>query len=205
MLGAPREREEVIVPLPAPRETIRPATEYRSTWLVSSLQALRARGLFDEYRRNLRAHEETILSALVGVWLPMDVARAHYDACERLGLSEAEQVAMGDAVGDRMRGTLLATVVKTARGAGVTPWTIIPHVARICARGTNGGGAAAYKLGPKEARLEFVGVELFDVDYFRNAFRGVLLGVGSLFCEKGYVHDLPRRRRGEANFRLQWA
>jgi hypothetical protein len=200
-----REGEEVVLRFPADRATITPATHYRSTWLFSSLEALRERGHFDEYRRHLRSHQETILSTLVGVWLPMDVARAHYDACESLRLTEAEQVAMGEAVSGRMRGTLLSTAVKAARGAGVTPWTVIPQLARISRRGANGGGAAVFKLGPKEARLEFVGLELFDVAYFRHAFRGVLLSIGSLFCEKGYIHDSPRRGRGEANFRLQWA
>jgi hypothetical protein len=199
-----REREEIVVPFPAPRETIRPATHYRSTWLVSSLESLRARGYFEEYRRHLHAHEETILSTLVGVWLPMEVARAHYDACNRLGLSVDEQFAMGAQVSDGMKGTLLSSVVKTARGAGVTPWTVIPQLDRLCKRGTNGGSMAVYKLGPKEVRAEFIGVELFDVDYFRHGFRGVLHAVGSLFCEKGYIHDLPGRRRGEARFRMQW-
>jgi hypothetical protein len=199
-----RESEEIIVAFPARREAIPPATLYRSTWLFSSLETLRARGHFDAYRRQLRSHEEAILSTLVGVWLPMEVARAHYEACDRLGLSEAEQFAMGDAVSERMKGTLLSTAVKAARGVGVTPWTILPQLERLCRRGTSGGGTAVFKLGPKEVRVEFVGVELFDIDYFRHAFRGVLHSVGSLFCEKGYIHDLPRRRRGDANFRMQW-
>jgi hypothetical protein len=202
-----RERggEEVIVPFPAPRETLAPATHFRSTWVFSSQESLRERGHFDEYRRLLQSHQETILSTLVGVWLPMEVARAHYEACDRLRLSEAEQVAMGETVGARMRGTLLSTVVKMARGAGVTPWTIIPRLDQISRRGANGGGAAVYKLGPKEVRVEFVGLELFDVSYFRHAFRGVLLSIGLLFCEKGYIHDLPRKAPGEANFWAQWA
>jgi hypothetical protein len=199
-----RESEEVILPFPTRREEIAPATLYRSTWLFSSLQTLRERGHFDDYSRRLHVHRDAILSTLVGVWLPMEVARAHYEACDSLGLSETEQVAMGEAVGARMRGTLLSTVVKMARGAGVTPWTVMPQLDRICRRGANGGGAALFKLGPKEVRVEFVGLELFDIDYFRHGFRGVLLSVGSLFCEKGYIHDLPRRRGG-ATFRLQWA
>ena len=200
-----REGEEVVLRFPEGREAIAPATHYRSTWIFSSLEALRERGHFDEYRQHLRSHQETILSTLVGVWLPMEVARAHYDACNSLRLSEAEQVAMGEAVSGRMRGTLLSTAVKAARGAGITPWAVVPQLARISRRGADGGGAAVFKLGPKEMRVEFVGLELFDVDYFRHAFRGMLLSVGSLFCEKGYIHELPRRGRGEANFRLQWA
>ena len=200
-----REREEVVLAFPGPRESIPPATEYRSTWIVSSLQTLRERGHFVEYKKQLTDHHDAILTALAGSWLPMKVARAHYDACERLGLDLDEQVAMGQSVGGRAQGTLLSTAVKAARGAGVTPWTIIPQFDRLYRRGCNGGAAAAFKLGPKEARVEFVGCELFDVDYFRHAFRGVLLNIGSLFCEKSYIHDMPRRRRGDAVFKLQWA
>ena len=65
------------------------------------------------------------------------------------------------------------------------------------------GMGAALNLAAKGH--EVVGCELFDIDYFRHAFRGVLLNVGALFCEKEYIHDMPRRRRGEAIFKLQWA
>jgi hypothetical protein len=60
------------------------------------------------------------------------------------------------------------------------------------------------RLGPKEARAEFVGCTLLDVAYFRHAFRGVLLGIGAMFCQKPYVHDMPHRASGEASFHLQW-
>ena len=142
---------------------------------------------------------------MAGAWIPIHVARVHYEACDALDLTITEQVAMGRNVGDRAQGTLLSTAVKAARGAGITPWTIVPQFDRLYRRGCNGGAAAVFKLGPKEARAEFVGCELFDVDYFRHAFRGVLLNVGALFCAKQYIHDMPRRRRGEAIFQLQWA
>ncbi|MGO9000310.1 MAG: hypothetical protein ACLQVI_43850 [Polyangiaceae bacterium] len=201
----PRAREELIAPFPVPREEIQPATAYRSTWLVSSLQTLRERGHFESYRRQLTAHHDEILSALAGSWLPIAIARSHYEACDRLGLDIEEQLTMGRKVGNRAQGTILSSAVRAARGVGVTPWTIIPQFDRLYRRGANGGAAAVFKLGPKEARVEFVGCELFDIDYFRNAFRGVLLNVGSLFCERQYIHDVPRRRRGEAIFKLQWA
>jgi hypothetical protein len=98
----------------------------------------------------------------------------------------------------------LLTAAKAARGAGVTPWAILPQLDRFWRRGANGGAVEVTKLGPKEARAEFVGCMLFDITYFRNAFRGVLLGMGALFCQKPYIHDLPRRATAEASFHLQW-
>ena len=199
-------REEVILPFPAPRAQIEPATHYRSTWIVSSLQSLRSAGHFDRYVAVLPpAMKSEILDAVAGVWMPMPVARAHYVACDELGLSSDEQLAMGASVGERAQGNVLSTVVRAARGAGVTPWTILPQLGRLYARGADGGAVAVFKLGPKDARTEFVGCELFDIDYFRHAFRGVFLGIMSLFCKKAYIHETPKRGKGEVTFQVQWA
>jgi hypothetical protein len=200
-------REETLVPLPMPRAQIASATRFRSTWIVSSLAALRESGHFDRYLIKLGFdHRDAILETVAGAWLPMTTARAHYDACDLLGLSLEEQLEMGRAVGKRTQASLLSTVVKAARGIGITPWGILPQVPRLWMRGIDGGGGAAvHRLGPKEARAEFVGCELLDVQYFRNAIRGVLLGSSTLFCERGYVHELPQRRAGDVAFRLQWA
>jgi hypothetical protein len=172
---------------------------------VSSLQALRERGHFERYSENLTRHREEILTCVAGTWIPMHIARAHYQACEALGLTLAEQLEMGKSVGDRAQGSLLATAVKAARGAGATPFTIFPQFHRLWLRCADGGAAAVFRLGPKEARAEFVGCELFDIDYFRSAFRGVLLGMGQLFSRTPYVHDLSRRARAQGIFQLQWS
>lgn len=199
-------REEVVLPFPAPRASIAPATHYRSTWIVSSLQALRNAGHYERYLELLPAgSRDEIVNVVAGIWLPMPVAKTHYVACDRLGLDVDQQIGMGLSVGERAQGTLLSTVVRAARGAGVTPWTIFPQFHRLWQRGCEGGAAAVTKLGPKDARAEFIGLELMDIDYFRNAFRGVVHGVVALFCKKLYVHEEPRRARGEVAFHVQWA
>ena len=199
-------REEVILPFPVARAQIEPATHYRSTWIVSSVQSLRSAGHFDRYAALLPpAMKSEILDAVAGVWMPMPVAHAHYAACDALGLSTDEQLAMGASVGERAQGNVLSTVVRAARGAGVTPWTIMVQFQRLYARGVDGGSVAVYKLGPKDARTEFVGCELFDIDYFRHAYRGVFHGIMSLFCKKAYIHEATKRGRGEVTFHVQWA
>ena len=197
-------KEECVLPLSVRRERVPQSTQFRSTWVVSSIQSLRAHGNFERYSALLpSSHREEILHAVVGSWMPIAVVRVHYAACEQLGLTLQEQLRMGTAVGERAQGSLLATVVKAARGAGVTPWTIIPQFDRLWHRGVDGGAVAAYKLGPKEARVEFMGCELFEIDYFRNAFRGVLQGIMTLFSRVSYVHEL-KRAPDEATFRFQW-
>ena len=172
---------------------------------MSSLQSLRESPYYKRYLASLpAAYHQTILESVAGVWLPMEAAKAHYLACDGLGLSLEEQLAVGRAVGGRAQASLLATVVKTARGAGVTPWSIMPQLNRLWMRGIDGGGCAVTRLGPKEARAEFVACELLDIAYFRNGLRGILLGSSTLFCKKAYIHELPNRRFGDVAFMLQW-
>jgi hypothetical protein len=199
------EREEVVLALAAPPEQIPAATLFRSTLVVASLQALRERGYYKRYDALLRTHREEILSVVGGAWLPMAIARAHYEACDALGLTKAEQFDMGHIVGDRARRSWFSSALKVARGVGATPWSIAPYLCKLHERTINAGGVAAYRLGPKDARIEYVGNELLDIPYFHEASRGLLHAVAEMFCEKMYSHDLPGRRAGEARFRLQWA
>jgi len=198
--------EEVIVPFEPARERIAPARAYRSTWLLSSMQALRDRGHIDSYFAALPAqHHEEIRSMVAGVWQPLEIARAHYLACEALQLGMQEQIALGHAVSDKAQGTMLGHVVRMAKAAGVTPWTVLPQYSRLYQRGVQGGAVAVFKLGPKDARIEIVQCELFDIPYFRTAFRGVLQGIAGLFCRTSFIHDVPTAERGTAAYRFQWA
>lgn len=196
--------EEVVLPFAAPPGQLPAATLFRSTLVVASLQALRERGYFERYDALLRTHREKILSVVGGAWLPMGVARAHYEACDALGLTKAEQFDMGHVVGDRARRSWFSSALKVARGVGATPWSIAPYLGKLHERTINAGGVAAYRLGPKDARIEYVGNELLDIPYFREASRGLLHAVAEMFCERMLSHDLPGRRTGAARFRLQW-
>jgi hypothetical protein len=131
---------------------------------------------------------------MVGSWLPIEVAIAHYQACDSLGLSPNEQVEMGRDVSKNLERTLLGTAVRVARQAGVTVWTPLSQLHRLWDRMFIGGGAAVFKVGPKEARVEVVGCSLAPIPYFRNGLRGVVLGIGSAFTEKLYVTEIAHQR-----------
>lgn len=195
--------EEIIVahvPLP-------PAKHFRSTWIVSSQRALRERDLFARYVDLLPPqHHEVVLQCVAATWVPMADVVAHYRACDALELSTDEQVALGEMVSDRVQGSIFATVVKMAKGAGVTPWTILPHFRRLWERGADGGSVAVYKRGPKEARIELVGCALFEIPYFRAAMRGVITGIVKQFCRKAFISEVARAAapRDSILLRLQW-
>lgn len=188
-------------------EPIVPVTVVRSTVLLSSVAALREAGHYDLYLAALpREFHEPLLESVVGMWLPLAVATAHYRACDSLVLSADSQAKLGRAVFDRTKGTLLGTAVRLAQNAGVTPWTVFPYFQRFWLRGYDGGGIRVTRVGPKEALIEVVSVGLLDVPYYRSALRGLLTGVIALFCRQAYVHERPGgRRSGEATYRAQWA
>jgi hypothetical protein len=197
--------EEIVLPLPVARERVVPATQFRSTWIVASQRGLRACGHFDRYASQVDPSQRSaLLHCVAGVWLPMSLARAHYDACDALNLSAEEQLKMGDLVGDHGAATLIATVAKVAKGAGATPWAVFPQLDRIWRRGANGGAVSVTRCGPKEAIGEVVGCELFDVPYFRVAFRGVVLGMTRPFCTNLYLREVATRSPGALGLRFQW-
>jgi hypothetical protein len=185
---------EIVLPFNVAEQKLGLATETRSTLIASSIASLRRHGLFDRYQPLLSSHHrDAILSSVAGVWLPMAVARAHYEACDRLGLSMQEQVEIGAEVSQKIHETFLGVVVRMAKQAGVTPWVLLSRGHSMFSRlFQGGGGIRVIRYGPKEARADVAGVDLFDIPYFRAAVRGIYLGAVSLFCHQAYVHEIPR-------------
>ncbi len=195
--------EELILPFPAVR---RPCDHARSTVLIGSLDAVRATGRFDAYVAALpREHHEALLRAVAGTWVPISVAIAHYTACDALGYSPDQELKNGRFTFDRAGTTIFGTVMKLAKGAGVTPWTLLTQMQRFWGRGYDGGEIAIYRLGPKEGRIEVVNVPLLDRRYYRNALRGILLSAMEMFCSKAYVTERPGRLPSTVTYRVQWA
>jgi hypothetical protein len=205
---APRLRRDSFLAFPAPPATLGVATEVRSTLLATSLQSIRKHGLFDPYAKHLTGpFRETVLTAVAGSWLPINAAKAHYLACDALRLETAQQLAIGMEVGDRVNGTFLGFMVRTAKTVGVTPWLALAQSAKLYFRLFQGGGGIAIsELGPKEARVELVGNPLYDIDYFRNGCRGFFQAATRLFCTRVYTHDLSRGRSPNGlTVRVSWA
>lgn len=87
---------EPFVPLPVPLDRIEHVRAVRSTLLSGSIQALRNRNMFEDYFKVLAPqHHEAIRSMVAGVWIPLELAKAHYDALERLIPDEQSQLDRG--------------------------------------------------------------------------------------------------------------
>lgn len=186
------EPEDWLVPLPASRNRVPDATEFRSTWITASQGTLRSRGLRERYEALVAPeHRDVLLNIIAGEWLPMAVARAHYTACDRLGLRTDELLEIGSEATRKANKTHIAFVARMAQVAGATPWTMLAQTPRIIARSFRGGGAIAVaRLGPKDARLEIVGFPVAGLRYLRVTMRTIVGGMVELFCERAYVKDI---------------
>jgi hypothetical protein len=186
---------------------IDPVTRVRSTLLASSLLSLRERGLMREYEKLLPAElHDAVLNAVTGSWLPVEVAMAHYRAADALQRPVPEQYAAGEYVAARIQNSVLGTLVRVAKGAGVTPWTGLEYFPRLWDRLLMGGSPAVYQLGPKEARVEIHGVPMVEFACFRNGWRGMFGSSGQLFANKIFVHEIPRyTTKTDTAFRVSWA
>jgi hypothetical protein len=197
-------QEEIFVPFPSP---IPPLRHARSTILVGAIAVVRDSPYWDAYVKALDApSREVLLTSVAAAWIPLAAAAAHYRACDTLPFSVDEQVANGRKTFDRAGGIIFGTVMKMAKEAGVTPWTLLAQFHRFWARSYDGGGVRVLRRGPKEAHVDVVQSPLFEYRYFRNAVRGVILSAVDMFCTKGYMTErqVARPHDGVA-YRIQWA
>lgn len=191
----------------APSLPLTTTTHVRSTLVASSFLAVRQRGLDGRYFEHLPSpFHQTILTITPGEWLPIELGVAHYGACDSLGLTPHEQFEIGAQVGARLFGTWLGTLVRIAKGVGVTPWTGLAQYGRLHQGLFRGGGIAVHQLGPKEARVDLLGLAFARFGYFRNVFRGNNHATVSLFSRRSFISEMPALcSNTRVSLRLAWA
>ena len=172
-------------------EPVGRVTAVRSTLLQSSLHALREFGLYERWSAQIGAAErDLIVESIAPVWLPVEVAMAHYEACDRLQVDEAQQTLIGAAVGARVQSALLSTAGKLARNIGVTPDIAARCFSPLWARLFQGGSLQIEQTGPKDLQLEFRQSVLPRCPYFRRTLCGNvgsathLLGRKVAYCQQ---------------------
>jgi hypothetical protein len=173
------------------RDRVRSATEVRASVIISSRLMVRELGFFDRYEAELIPADRATLDALVVDWVPVALLRAHYSALDRLRLPVETQLQLGRGLSNRMHKPVFDTAIRLAGALGVTPWTIAEQAVKMFGRAYNGGELLVQQRGPKEARFEVLGFPCADLDYCRNAWRGIVLGATELFATSAYVNELP--------------
>lgn len=172
---------------------------------MSSQVTLREQGLFERYVEQLpREVHHDILQLGAPSWLPLRLGMAHYEACQRLGLTEEQVVEIARRVAMHREGTFLGVALNLARGAGITPLTVSRQLPRLWGRAFTGGAIHGIELGPKELRIEAEGWPCAHIPYCRYAFRGLCLGVAKLLSREAYVKVLPQTTEGCVALQVSW-
>lgn len=191
-----------ILPWPKSPRLIPRATKFRSTWITSSLEGLEKMGHLERYHERLTSFRSEILDCVAGSWLPMEAARAHYEACEALGLTDTQYLDVVR-VGSEVRRAWYASLISAAERDTATPWSVLPMLRRVWHRTADGGEVAIFKLSEQQARVEYVGCELFDIPYFRRAVRLMVHSLTGHTRRKRSVKNLPAPASG-SRYLVQW-
>ncbi|MFI5301057.1 MAG: hypothetical protein ACHREM_23485, partial [Polyangiales bacterium] len=187
-------------PLPAP------ATLFRSTWLLASLQALRSSNLWPRYQTHLApAARRSIDAVCAAQWLPIELAVSHYEACDRLQLNARELLELGERTSEAALGATLEVSARLGKLGASTPATVLAATPRLWRLVFVGGDVRVNSLRAHDAILELHGCPCVRFEYFRTAFRGVLQRLTARVCERVVVTDLPMRSRlDRADYRVAW-
>jgi hypothetical protein len=184
-----------------------PVTAVKSGLLQASLAQLKAKGVYEGYSALVHPSiPEQILNSLAMSWLPLEVALAHYRACEGLMLSAEKAAEVAAGVGDRVQET---TLVGAARKTGESGAKVEPDLRalhRMWARLYQGGSIQVARPGPKQLLVQHRGLVLTQFRYFRQG----LVGVSRAQFEAVGVHIITLRvesyspSRDELNVFISW-
>lgn len=171
-----------------------PVTEIRSTLVVSGIQAIRSRGLYERYVAALSPEvRERLVSLIAGEWLPIQLGLEHYRAADRLGLETRVIEGIGAEVADRINKSFLSVAVRLSKRVGVTPWNALSLAHRINDLNWRGSDVAVWKTGAKEALYEWTGQPCAAIPYFVSSFGGYLRALASLFSDKAHARAIAER------------
>jgi len=195
---------QVIIPHVA---DFHPVTAVKNVLIQASLSQLQNAGFYERYSKLVDPMVlEQLLSSLGPGWIPIELADAHYAACERLDLNPDELEKLGEEVGDRLQNTSLVSAAKNSRQEDVDVWAVAGSLHRMWARLYQGGSAQLSKAGPNEQLLELRGFKLTRYLYYRNAS---VPAIGAAYLALGVrLESLTIAKylssRDELTYRLRW-
>lgn len=194
---------EIIIPHAA---DARPVTAVKHVALTMSLTQLQESGYYERYVQQVDPEVlKQLHSGLAMAWTPVELALAHYQACENMMLTNEQLAALGKGVGTRISETTLVVSPKSREG-GADLWKELDSVHRMWARLNQGGSAQVTRLGPNEMLLELRGFKLPRFRYYRQA---QVTFICSAFAATGVRMTSARlvrysAPRDEVSYRFAW-
>src|SRR5258708_14705025 len=150
---------------------IEPVREVRSTLVLAGIQSAREQGLFPRYSEILAPDmRERIVGIAAGIWVPVEIAVAHYSAMDGLKIDRHAIEAIGADVAARTWKHILSPVFATARRIGPKPWESLAHAHETIKLNWRGGDVQIIKEGPTQAVYEWAGQPCAAIPYFVTSF-----------------------------------
>lgn len=136
----------------------------------SSLAELKLIGFYERYAACIDARSLAAIADQIGPgWLSLELAMAHYRACDDIGISDAEIEQLGGTAGEKLARTLTVPTASSGPESALSPWSLVGAFERLGKRIYDGGSIQYVKLGPKQLYIENIGNPLFSVHYYRVA------------------------------------
>jgi hypothetical protein len=184
-----------------------PVTAIKNVLIQSSLAELKNHGHYERYSELMAADMlETLQLSLAPGWIPIELALAHYDACDRLELSPAQFAAIGNDVGDRVQDAVLISLAKKTRPANIDVDAVLGPLQRMWPRLFQGGSVQTVRVAPRVRLIEERGFRLNRYHYYRQ---GHLAALASTYRALGiHVADVRIERYDAINdemiVRVSW-
>jgi hypothetical protein len=196
---------EIIIPHDPARG---PLTAVRRMLVHSSLAELQELGVYDRYCSLIdRVSLERIHELIGPGWMPLPLALKHYEACDRMQLSDEVVLDAGQRAGENMgKSLLVAGAQSTASPTDRSPWPILGAFSRMGRRIYDGGSSQYVKLGPNALQIEHDRNPLFAFHYYRVAHSGFLRkSFGSLGVDVRDVNcSAYRAEKAQIDYRVTW-
>lgn len=160
------EREVVI-----PHDMTRgPVTAVKGMLLQFSIAQIKHYGYYERYAQFIAPGLlGELLSHVASSWLPVELAMAHYEACDKLRLNASEVARLATRVGDHLQERSYVSAAKKDRPPDFDLWTETPALHRMWDRLYQGGSVQVVKMSPKHQLLEQRGFPMNRYAYYRDA------------------------------------
>ena len=147
-----------------------PLTDVRNIVIQASLAQLQAKGYYARYSEFIASDvREDLLSRIAPGWIPIDLAIAHYNACDKLDLSSEELKALGVSVGAQVSDVTLVAHARKVRGDQFDLRAALVQLHRMWPRIYRGGSVQVLRMGPNDVLIEQRGLVLNGFKYFRQS------------------------------------
>ena len=134
---------------------------------------------------------EQIMGLAAGMWVPVELAVAHYTAIDGLKLDPSEIELIGADVANRTWKHILSPVAARAKRIGPKPREALTHTHESIDLNWRGGDARIFRERPNQALYEWVGQPCASIPYFVTSFGAFMGALMRLYSERASHQIVP--------------